>query len=264
LLHNRDNWAIPKEKKINRREDTVDGHMRALIDAMRVEHSRHIAAADFYQNLATCQRPGVVVICCSDSRAAPEHIARANPGALFVERSVAGLVPPPPGMLERTWLRAYGAVTRALGMRQLAGAWYATWAAIEYPVMHLKVPNILILGHSGCGGVALACQRRGRHSELHDTDCWVDMIRPMLHALRYQHGPASDDQTQKLAEHAAILWSRANLLKHRGIAMRVRAGQTAVHAAYYDIASGVVSFFDPACDAFIPLDGSDTRSLPST
>ena len=228
----------------------MDTSMQALVAAMRAERDRHAAAQDFYRNLSAGQRPGVVVICCSDSRAAPEHITRAEPGTLFVERSVAGLVPPPPGTVERTWLRAYGAVTRIFGLRQLAGAWYGAWAAIEYPVMHLQVSNILVLGHSGCGGIALACRRRGEQALLHDTDCWVDMVRPALRSVLRQHPGGS---AARAAEEAAILWSRANLLRHPGIASRVRGGLANVHAAHYDIASGEVAFYDAGRGEFLAL-----------
>lgn len=228
----------------------MDAAMQSLVAAMRSERDRHAASPDFYRDLSIGQSPGVVVICCSDSRAAPEHIAKADPGVLFVERSVAGLVPPPPGGIERAWLRAYGAVTRALGMRQLAGAWYGAWAAIEYPVMHLDVANILVLGHSGCGGIALACRRRGERASLHDTDCWVDMVRPALEPVLRRY-PAGDGA--RAAEEAAVLWSRANLLRHPGIASRVRNGLATVHAAHYDIASGEVAFYHPRRQTFIAL-----------
>lgn len=230
----------------------MDAAMQSLVAAMRAEPGRHAAAEDFYRGLATGQRPGVVVICCSDSRAAPEHIARADPGVLFVERSVAGLVPPPPGAIERTWLRAYGAATRWFGMRQLAGAWYGAWAAIEYPVMHLEVANVLVLGHSGCGGIALACRRRGEGASLHDTDCWVDMVRPALRPVLRRH---PGEGGARAAEETAILWSRANLLRHPGIASRVRSGRVSVHAAHYDIASGEVAFYDARREAFVALSG---------
>ncbi len=233
--------------------------MRNLLAAMRAERGRHAAAADFYRDLSAEQRPAVLVICCSDSRAAPERITQAEPGTLFVERGVAGLVPPPPGAIERAWFRVYGAVTRVLGLRELAGAWYGTWAAIEFPVMRLRVPNILVLGHSNCGGIALARQRRGEHPDLHDTDCWVDMVRPALRPVLQRHPPAT---AARAAEEAAILWSRANLLKHQGIAKLVREGKTAVHAAHYDIASGEVALFDPNRQAFIPL--SDEDEPPSS
>lgn len=226
--------------------------MGVLVAAMRSERHRHAVSQDFYRDLSAGQSPDVVVICCSDSRAAPEHIMRADPGVLFVERSVAGLVPPPPGGVERAWLRAYGAATRVFGLRQLAGAWYGAWAAIEYPVMHLQVSNILVLGHSGCGGIALACQRRGEQAALHDTDCWVDMVRPALRPVLRQH-PA--ETAPRAAEEAAVLWSRGNLLKHPGIARRVREGLTSLHAAHYDIASGEVAFYDETSGEFVSLSG---------
>lgn len=228
----------------------MDAHMWALVSAMRAERGRHAAAAEFYRDLSVGQKPGVVVICCSDLRAAPEHITQADPGTLFVERSVAGLVPPPPGAVERAWLGAYGSATRLLGLRQLAGAWYGAWAAIEYPVIHLQVPNILVLGHSGCGGIALACRKRGSETRLHDTDCWVDMVRPALRPVLRQY-PRRD--AARVAEQTAILWSRANLLRHPKIAARVAQGETNIHAAHYDIASGEVAFFNPDIQAFVSL-----------
>lgn len=135
-------------------------------------------------------------------------------------------------------------------MRQLAGAWYGAWAAIEYPVMHLQVANILVLGHSGCGGIALACRRRGEQASLHDTDCWVDMVRPALAPVLRRH---PGDDGARAAEETAILWSRANLLRHRGIAGTVNAGLATVHAAHYDIASGEVAFYDEAAGEFLAL-----------
>jgi carbonic anhydrase len=76
------------------------------------------------------------------------------------------------------------------------------------------------------------------------------MIRPALQPVLQRH-PAGDGV--RAAEETAILWSRANLLRHPGIASRVRDGLAAVHAAHYDIASGEVAFYDPARDAFIVL-----------
>ena len=198
----------------------------------------------FWEELAKAQRPGVAVICCSDSRAAPEHVTRADPGTLFVQRSVAGLVPTPPGKVEAAWLKLYHNATRRLGVRDLAGAWYGPWAAIEFPVVQLDVPNILVLGHSGCGGVGLAMQKRGARAELPDTDSWVDMVRPIVQAAVRAAGP--DEAAQRYAgERAAVLWSARNLLLHERIAARVKAGKTRVYAGHYNIATGAVELWDP-------------------
>jgi carbonic anhydrase len=230
----------------------MDRHMRQLVDGMATARADdHARRPEFWARLAEAQRPSVVVICCSDSRAAPEHITRADPGTLFVERTVAGLVPTPPGSFERGWLRLYGALTRGLGLRNLSGAWYGPWAAIEFPLVQLEVPNIVVLGHSGCGGVALAMQPRGARPDLPDTDAWVDMVRPTVHrAVRAMDRDSAE--ARLAAEHAVVLWSRRNLLRHAGIDRHVRQGKTSVHAGHFDIASGRVSFWDEATSRFAP------------
>lgn len=230
----------------------MDRHMQGLVSGIASARAEdHTRRPEFWARLAEAQRPTVVVICCSDSRAAPEHITRADPGTLFVERTVAGLVPTPPGSFERGWLRLYGALTRWLGLRDLSGAWYGPWAAIEFPLVQLEVPNIVVLGHSGCGGVALAMQPRGARPDLPDTDSWIDMVRPTVH--RAIAGMPKDSFEARLAaEHAVALWSRRNLLRHPAVQRRVRQAKTSVYAGHYDIASGRVSFWNDASSRFEP------------
>lgn len=228
----------------------MDQHMQGLV--ARIEAATVKGQAErreFWEKLSKAQAPGVLTICCSDSRAAPEHIAAADPGQLFVARSVAGLVPTPPGSSEKIWLRAYGAITRQLGLRDLAGAWYGPWAAIEFPVFQLAVPNILLLGHSGCGGIALARRPRGEEAGLPDTDAWVDMVRPVARQAMARAEREGADAVLA-SERAALLWSARNLLRHQGLAGRVRAGLTRIYTGHYDIASGDVTLWNARTGAF--------------
>jgi carbonic anhydrase len=99
--------------------------------------------------------------------------------------------------------------------------------------------------------VALAMQPRGVRPDLPDTDAWVDMVRPTV-----QRAIATMDrdgaEARLAAEHAVVLWSRRNLLRHAGIDRHVRQGKTSVHAGHFDIASGRVSFWDEATSRFAP------------
>lgn len=229
-------------------EHRLDRHMEAFVAGVAATRAHDRAERPiFWRELARGQRPGVLVICCADSRSAPEHISSADPGALFVNRSVAGLVPTPPGPVEAAWLALYRRITRSLGLRDLASAWYGPWAAIEFPVVQLEVPNIVVLGHSGCGGVRLAMEERGSTPQLGDTDAWVDMVRPAVQAAS---AGLAGDEAVRAAERAAVLWSTRNLLMHRVVAARVKAGLTRVYAARYDIASGRVEFWDAAARSF--------------
>jgi carbonic anhydrase len=228
----------------------MDDHMRGLVAGITATWAaKRPGREDFWAGLAEGQKPGVCVICCSDSRAAPEQIMQPDPGTLFVLRSVAGLVPAPPGRIEGAWMRLYGSVTRRLGMRDLAGAWYGPWAAIEYAALHLEVPNLLLLGHSGCGGIGLAGRPHGDERGLPDTDAWVDMVRPTVKAA-HRKAERSGRDPKRVAEEAAILWSLRNLLLHPRVNARVTARTLRLYAGHFDIASGHISLFNPESGAF--------------
>jgi len=75
------------------------------------------------QTLVQGQKPKAAVLCCSDSRVAPEIIFDQTLGDLFVVRT-AGLVLDPTSL-----------------------------GSLEYAVDHLGVPLLILLGHEKCGAV---------------------------------------------------------------------------------------------------------------
>ena len=86
------------------------------------------------------QKPLAVVIACADSRLDPSSLFDAAPGALFVVRNVANLVPP----------------------YQPDAAYHGTSAALEFAVKGLGISTIMVLGHAQCGGVeALMADKAG-------------------------------------------------------------------------------------------------------
>lgn len=75
----------------------MDRHMQALVAGIEAgQLSSRVGREAYWEDMARGQSPGIAVICCSDSRAAPEEITRADPGTMFVKRTVAGLVPTRP------------------------------------------------------------------------------------------------------------------------------------------------------------------------
>ncbi len=75
------------------------------------------------------QAPDALFIGCSDSRVAPERMLGAQPGDLFMLRNIANIIPP--------------YVQTEIG----------TVSVLEYAVLHLHVPHIIICGHTDCGGI---------------------------------------------------------------------------------------------------------------
>ena len=79
------------------------------------------------KSLVSGQQPYAIILTCSDSRVAPEHIFGAGLGEIFVIRNAGNLVEP-----------------IALG-------------SIEYAAEHLGSPLLVVMGHTSCGAVGAAC-----------------------------------------------------------------------------------------------------------
>jgi carbonic anhydrase len=82
---------------------------------------------DYYTGIAEQQTPQMLWIGCSDSRVAESVITDSRPGTIFVHRNVANIV-------------AFNDVNIA--------------SIIEYAVTYLRIPDIIICGHTKCGGIA--------------------------------------------------------------------------------------------------------------
>lgn len=90
---------------------------------------KYLENLEYYKNLAKSQAPKFLVIACADSRVCPSNILGFQPGDAFVVRNVANLVPP------------------------FENGPSETKAALEFSVNTLEVQNILVVGHSCCGGI---------------------------------------------------------------------------------------------------------------
>ena len=124
----------------------------------RFRRERYAAEAERYRALASGQRPRTMVIACADSRADPATIFSAAPGELFVVRNVAALVPP----------------------FEEGGGYHGTSAAIEFAVTELAVPDIVVMGHGLCGGIAAALAERPRGRFIGP---WVELLAGLREEL---------------------------------------------------------------------------------
>ncbi|CAK9154293.1 unnamed protein product [Ilex paraguariensis] len=89
-----------------------------------------------------------MVFACSDSRVCPSHVLDFQPGEAFVVRNVANMVP----QYDQVKYAGVGAAVE-YAVLHLKVKYAGVGAAVEYAVLHLKVENIVVIGHSCCGGI---------------------------------------------------------------------------------------------------------------
>ena len=169
------------------------------------------------------QNPKVLVIGCSDSRVDPARLTGCGPGELFVIRNVANLVPPCEYDVHH----------------------HGVSAALEYAVCHLEVEHIIILGHSGCGGIGALMHGidNGRPTEF--IGPWVQIAERARERV-LKELPEKDPAMQSRAcEQAAILVSLENLLTFPWISERVESGSLLLHGWYFDIGAGQLCSYIP-------------------
>lgn len=187
----------------------------------------------FFEKLAVKQQPKVMMVACSDSRVDPAILTNAEAGDLFMVRNVANLVPPCDLDIGR----------------------HGTSAALEFAVVYLEVEHIIVLGHSGCGGIkalltgdpALDREHTFIHHWMQITD---EARRRTLLVARQQ----PIEVQLRLLTQEAIKTSLANLLSFPWINERVEAGRLRIHGWRFDLEDGNMYVYVPERDSFEPLD----------
>ncbi|KAJ7545558.1 hypothetical protein O6H91_08G000500 [Diphasiastrum complanatum] len=147
---------------------------------LKFKTEKFLKRPELFNQLKKGQSPKFMVFACPDSRVCPTTILGFEPGEAFVVRNVANMIPP--------WDKS---------------GYPGSSAALEYGVLHLKVSNILVIGHSRCGGI---------------------------HAL-ISHGCTH-------CEKESVNLSLTNLLTFPWVRDEVRDGKVSLRGAHYDFLEG--------------------------
>ena len=199
----------------------------------RFKHRHFVPNADHYEELATYgQDPEVMIISCCDSRVDPETIFTAMPGEMFVVRNVANLVPP----------------------YETGGKYHGVSTAIEFAVMNLRVKHLIVMGHSGCGGIKAALdQSAAIQTEAMFISRWMSMLDDARLQVLAAHQMAPAAEKLKLLELEGIKNSIKNLRTFPFVKKEEDKGRLSLHGAYFDIASGTLSVLNHSRGEFFPL-----------
>ncbi|XP_038999743.1 carbonic anhydrase 2-like isoform X7 [Hibiscus syriacus] len=177
---------------------------------------------DLYGALAKGQSPKFLVFACSDSRVCPSHILDFQPGEAFIVRNIANMVPP----YDKTKYSGVG-------------------AAIEYAVVHLKVENIVVIGHSCCGGIKGLMSIPDDGTTSSDfIENWVSICAPAKTKVKSESNELSFSEQCNNCEKEAVNVSLGNLLTYPFVREAVVNKSVALKGAHYDFVDGKFSLWN--------------------
>jgi len=188
----------------------------AALDAILAGNRRWAAGVrkndpQFFARLAAQQSPRYLWIGCADSRVPATEICGLAPGEIFVHRNVANVV-----------------VHSDLNCLSV----------LQYAVQVLKVEQVIVCGHLGCGGVRAAL----RGDRLGLIDNWLQHVRDVALAHEERLAAVPDETARwdllcklNVAEQVRNV-SRTTVVQHAW-----RSGQAlSVHGVVYRIEDGLL------------------------
>ena len=168
------------------------------------------------EKLKSSQSPKVMVVSCCDSRIDPSLMLQCEPGDLFIVRNVANIIPP------------YEKDDKSHG----------TSAALEFAIKHLKIKDLVILGHSDCGGMkAFVNGNIGANDFISN---WVSLFEGIKTCTCINK-----------AVKTGLQKSYENCFDFPWIKEAVEKGQLEIHRAFFDIESLKLECFSTSENKFV-------------
>jgi carbonic anhydrase len=155
------------------------------------------------REVAQAQHPFATILSCADSRVPAEILFDQGIGDIFDVRLAGNIVTP-----------------ESIG-------------SIEYAVVLLETPVLMILGHERCGAVTAAVQNESLPGQI---GTFVEAILPAVQRVKDQPGDTVDNAVTANVKYQIELLQRSSLITER-----VQSGQLKVVGARYDLDTGTVT-----------------------
>jgi carbonic anhydrase len=199
----------------------------SLLDGHGLFQTRYFHERAYLRQLALAdQRPSALFIGCSDSRVIPEYLTSSGFGELFVLRNIANFVP------------------------TLDHADASVGAALDYALGSLEVPDIIVCGHYGCGGVKAALDDleplRAKHPSLHE---WLEGVAPA--ARRGLVASDAHDGAWRRGVEENVIQALENLITYDVVREKLESGDVHLHAWIYDLYQTRIRVLDVEQGGFV-------------
>lgn len=194
---------------------TLFGGVNEFMENGYLEHK------DLFESLGEKQTPHTLFIGCSDSRVVPNLITSSKPGDLFVVRNIANIVPP----------------------YRLSDEFLATTSAIEYAINVFDLKNIVVCGHSNCGGCEALYYDKSKFKDIPNVKKWLEILKPIKQEVLELYG---NDVSKRswVTERLNIINSIDNILTFPGVEEKFESGKINIHGWHYIIQTGEIFEYD--------------------
>jgi carbonic anhydrase len=173
---------------------------------------------EFFASLAKRQRPTVLWIGCSDSRLTVSTITNTRPGEVFVHRNIGNIV--------------------------ATNDWNLS-AVLEFTINHLRIPDLVICGHYGCGGMAALDRNDGDDRYipiwLINASAAKKRVDEKIMAL---HTELQPEQRMRLIVEENVRLQLEHLNEYPFVRRACEEGALRLHGWVYDMATGEITLLE--------------------
>ena len=189
------------------------------------------AQREMFERLKLGQKPLALFMTCADSRVNPNLVTQTDPGEIFIERNPGNIVPP--------YVEFVGGVT----------------AGVEYAMLALKVPVIVVCGHTDCG-VMKALLHPEQVEDMPGVQHWMSHALEARTRMLREFGDAPEEEQLRRMTEFNVLGQIENLKTHPSVRARMLKGEIEIRGWVYDIGDGSIREADPASGRFTTLGNS--------
>lgn len=199
--------GLPNGSSATPQSLNADAALQKLIEGNQrfVEHKPQYPdqSAARLQEVAQAQHPFATILSCADSRVPTEIIFDQGIGDIFDVRVAGNIVTP------------------------------ETLGSIEYAVVLLGTPLLMVLGHERCGAVTAAVQNG---SLLGEIGSFVKAIKPAVTRVKDQPGDAVENTVVANVQYQIERLKRSELLTEQ-----IKSGKLKIVGGRYDLDTGSVT-----------------------
>jgi carbonic anhydrase len=182
-----------------------------------------------FEQLSTGQSPEALFITCSDSRIETAMITQTEPGELFICRNAGNIVPPHTNQT--------GGMT----------------ASIEFAIGALKIPHIVVCGHTECGAMKGAMNRDALTNLPHVRE-WLGYAQGAVDIVEAIGADLTPEEKMRMLLEQNVMLQLQHLRTHPTVAVALAQKSVELHGWVYDIKTGGVSAYDDASGSWLTVE----------